>query len=349
MTAIIGNISLAGIYAKEDEKLSKRLANADKASLRAQDLTHQLLTFSKGGTPMKRLASIKELIQESIDFSLRGSNVRCDLALDSALWSAEIDAGQISQVIHNLIINADQAMPNGGILSVRAENATVDDAGSEALVSLVPGPYVKMIIQDEGCGITEERRQKIFDPYYTTKDDGNGLGLFTAYNIIKQHDGHIDVSSVVDKGTTFSIYLPASGQAHTPSASASPREVSGSGNVLVMENEEELCDVIEGILLHFGYDVVFAKDGTEAIAAYQHAKGAGAPFDAIIMDLTIPGGMGGGRKPSTGFANWIRTSKPLSPVAMPTTPSWTIIRRMGSLAVLPSPTERIHSTKPCAM
>lgn len=293
LTAIIGNISLAGIYAKEDEKLSKRLDNAEKASMRAQDLTRQLLTFSKGSTPLKRLASIRDLIQESVDFSLRGSNVRCDLALDDTLWSAHVDAGQISQVIHNLIINADQAMPDGGVLSIQAANTAVDDVDSEALVSLKPGPYVKVIIQDEGCGIAEDRCQKIFDPYYTTKDDGNGLGLFTSYNIIKQHEGHIEVCSVVGKGTTFSIYLPATDQALAPVAVASPREVSGSGNVLVMENEEELCDVIEGILLHFGYDVVFAKDGVEAIAAYQHAKSAGTPFDAIIMDLTIPGGMGG--------------------------------------------------------
>ncbi len=294
LTAIIGNISLAGIYAKEDERLSKRLQNAEKASLRAQDLTRQLLTFSKGGAPMKRLASIKELIQESIDFSLRGSNVRCELALDPELWPADVDSGQISQVIHNLIINANQAMPNGGVLSVRAHNTIVDDTCSETIVALKPGPYVKMIIEDEGCGIAEDRRQKIFDPYYTTKDEGNGLGLFTVYNIIKQHDGHIDVCSVVDQGTTFSIHLPASDQIQLDaSTSAAPREVSGSGNVLVMENEEELCDVIEGILLHFGYDVVFAKDGTEAIAAYQHAKEIGAPFDAIVMDLTIPGGMGG--------------------------------------------------------
>ncbi len=293
LTAIIGNISLASIYAKEDEKLSKRLDNAEKASMRAQDLTRQLLTFSKGTMPLKRLASIKDLIQESVDFSLRGSNVRCDLALDHDLWSAHIDAGQISQVIHNLIINADQAMPNGGVLSIRAGNMIVDDAGSEALVSLAPGAYVKVSIQDEGCGISEDLRQKIFDPYYTTKDNGNGLGLFTAYSIIKQHEGHIDVYSVVDQGTTFSLYLPASDHIPSPSVADAPKSVSGSGNVLVMENEEELCDVIEGILLHFGYDVVFAKDGVEAIDTYQHAKGSGAPFDAIIMDLTIPGGMGG--------------------------------------------------------
>jgi PAS domain S-box-containing protein len=293
LTAIMGNISLASMYAKEDERLSKRLDNAEKASLRAQDLTQQLLTFSKGGAPWKRLASIKDLIQESVDFSLRGSNVRCELALDDALWSAHVDSGQISQVIHNLIINANQAMPHGGVLSVRAENVIVDEGCPEVLVALKPGRYVKMIIEDEGCGIPEDRLQKIFDPYFTTKDQGSGLGLFTTYSIVKKHEGHIDVTSTVDTGTTFSVYLPASCQSLEAEVSTSPGMTSGSGKVLVMENEEALCDVIEEILLHYGYEVVFARDGIEAIAAYQRAKDMLAPFDAVIMDLTIPGGMGG--------------------------------------------------------
>jgi PAS domain S-box-containing protein len=293
LTAIMGNISLASMYAKEDDKVSKRLDNAEKAAVRAQDLTQQLLSFSKGGAPLKRLASIKDLIQESVDFSLRGSNVRCELALDHALWPADIDSGQISQVIHNLIINANQAMPNGGILGVRAENVVVDESCAEFLVALKPGRYVKIIIADEGCGIPEEQLQRIFDPYFTTKDEGSGLGLFTAYSIIKKHDGHIDVASAVAIGTTFSVYLPASDRVFDASVSVVSRLTSGSGKVLVMENEEELCEVVEGILLHFGYEVVFAKDGTEAIVAYQYAKDTCAPFDAIIMDLTIPGGMGG--------------------------------------------------------
>jgi PAS domain S-box-containing protein len=293
LTAIMGNISLASMYAKEDDKVSKRLDNAEKAALRAQDLTQQLLTFSKGGVPLKRLASIKDLVQDSVDFSLRGSNVRCELALDNALWWADVDTGQMSQVMHNLIINANQAMPHGGILAVRAENAIVDDGCPEVLIDLKPGRYAKIIIEDEGCGIAEEQLQKIFDPYFTTKDGGSGLGLFTTYSIVKKHDGHIDVVSSLDVGTTFSIYLPASERTCDASDSVAPGPTSGSGKVLVMENEEEVCDVIEGILLHFGYHVVFAKDGIEAIVAYQYAKDIRAPFDAIIMDLTIPGGMGG--------------------------------------------------------
>ena len=293
LTAIMGNISLASMYAKEDEQIAKRLDNAERAALRAQDLTQQLLTFSKGGDPLKRLSSIRDLIQEAVDLSMRGSNVRCELALDAALWSADVDAGQISQVLHNLIINANQAMPNGGVLAVRAENAIVDDRSPEALVALKPGPYVKISIADEGCGIAEEQLQKIFDPYFTTKEEGNGLGLFTSYSIVKKHDGHIDVASIVDAGTTFNLYLPASEQPCDEDAAKTTRSAAGSGKILVMENEEEVCDVIEAILEHYGYEVVFAADGVEAIAAYQQARDNGGPFDSVIMDLTIPGGMGG--------------------------------------------------------
>jgi len=293
LTAIMGNISLARRYAKEDDKVSKRLDNAEKASLRAQDLAQQLLTFAKDTPLLKRLVSIKSLIQESVDCSLQGSNVRCELALDDDLWSAEVDSGQISQVMHNLIINANQAMPNGGILGVRAENVIVDEGSAKVIAALKPGCYVKIIIEDEGCGIPEDRLQKSFDPYFTTKGEGSGLGLFTTYSIIKKHDGYIDVTSAVDIGTTFRVYLPAAVQALDASASVGPGLASGSGKVLVMENEAELCDVIEGILLHFGYDMVFVGDGIAAISAYQHAKDTQAPFDAVIMDLTIPGGMGG--------------------------------------------------------
>jgi PAS domain S-box-containing protein len=293
LTAILGNISLAKMYASADEKTATRLANAEKAALRAQDLTQQLLTFSKGGTPVKQLASIKELIKDAVDFSLRGSNVRCDLFLRDDLWAADIDAGQISQVIHNLIINANQAMPNGGILEVHAENVTVNDTNSEYLLTLKQGQYVKISIKDQGVGIEEERLQKIFDPYFTTKQTGSGLGLFTSYSIIKKHDGYIDVASTVGVGTTFHIYLPASQKSVASQQPGLEEPIMGKGRILVMEDEADLRDVMGTMLAHFGYEVTFANHGNEAITAYQNAKTAGQPFDVIVLDLTIPGGMGG--------------------------------------------------------
>jgi PAS domain S-box-containing protein len=293
LTAVLGNISLAKLYAGENEKLSARLNNAEKASLRAQDLTQQLLTFSKGGAPVQKTASLKDLIQESVDFSLRGSNVKCTLELEEGLWPGHIDAGQISQVIHNLIINADQSMPNGGILSVTAVNTDLKDDQRTWLLSLNPGRYVHITITDEGVGIEEERLQKIFDPYFTTKPQGSGLGLSTSYSIIKKHDGHIGVQSAVGVGTTFSIYLPASTAIPTPVEPAPDNAAEGTGKVLVMEDEESLIEVIGSMLEHYGYDVVFAHDGDETLTAYQQARDLGAPFDALILDLTIPGGMGG--------------------------------------------------------
>lgn len=293
LTAIMGNVSLAKMYAGEDEKAVKRLTNAENAALRARDLTQQLLTFSKGGKPIKRVSSIKALVQESVDFSLRGSNVKCELALASDLWAGNIDVGQISQVVHNLIINADQAMPNGGILSVWADNTTVEIGHPAARLTLKAGPYIKITIADQGSGITEDQLQKIFDPYFTTKQTGSGLGLFTAYSIIKKHEGHIAVDSTVDVGTTFFIYLPASPQAFTPAADAQAYPVEGTGRILVMEDEETVMEVVGSTLRHFGYEVAFAHDGAEALATYQTALQLGKPFDAILLDLTIPGGMGG--------------------------------------------------------
>jgi PAS domain S-box-containing protein len=292
LTAILGNISLAKMYASADQKTAIRLVNAEKAALRAQDLTQQLLTFSKGGTPIKRLSSIKDLIKEAVDFSLRGSNVRCDLCLPTLLWSADIDAGQVSQVIHNMMINADQAMPNGGVIEVCAENVTVDKDTSDHLSMLKRGKYVKVSIKDQGIGIAEGQLQKIFDPYFTTKQKGSGLGLFTSYSIIKKHDGYIHVESKIGVGTTFHIYLPALQQIVDTAHQDEEGAISGRGRILVMEDEEALREVMGSVLAHFGYEVDFASNGHQAIDAYQHAKTAAQPFDVIILDLTIPGGMG---------------------------------------------------------
>ena len=293
LTAILGNVSLAKMYANPEDKVFTRLMNAEKATLQAQNLTQQLLTFSKGETLVRRTASIVDLIKDSIDFSMRGSNVRCDLSVEPDIWPVDIDAGRISQVINNLLINAYQAMPDGGIIDVQVENVERTDDGTDPFFPLKVGEYVRICVKDHGIGISEENLQKIFDPYFTTKQKGTGLGLFTCYSIIKKHEGHIAVESCQGVGTTFQVYIPASHKRVLQAKNTPDVQPAGTGRILIMEDEETIRDVTGEMLSHYGYKVAFAKDGTEAIALYRHAREAGTPFDVAIMDLTIPGGMGG--------------------------------------------------------
>ena len=290
LTAILGNLSLAKMYCAPTDRLYPRLGEAERASLRAKDLTQQLLTFAKGGAPLKHTASLKELIKESATFALRGANVRCEFELALGLWTAEVDEGQISQVIHNLVLNAAQAMPDGGVIRVMAENVTLADG--EAL-ALKPGPYLRISLADRGVGIAREHLPHIFDPYFTTKQKGSGLGLATSYSIIKKHDGMLTVESELGRGTTFRIHLPAS---HKPMEKlAPPKAVAprGKGRILVMDDEALIRELAVMGLSHLGYQVETADDGVEALLKYREAKAAGQPFAAVIMDLTVPGGMGG--------------------------------------------------------
>jgi PAS domain S-box-containing protein len=205
LASILGNISLAKLYVNSDgEKAQKLLHEAEKASLRAKDLTHQLLTFSKGGEPIKHVASIAAVIKDSSGFVLRGSNSKCKYNFSGDLWPVEIDTGQISQVIQNIIINANQAMPEGGIIDIICENYVKDE---NLPLALPHGEYVKISIRDKGIGIPVNLLDKIFDPYFSTKQEGSGLGLALTHSIIVQHAGHIDVESEPGEGTTFSIYL----------------------------------------------------------------------------------------------------------------------------------------------
>ncbi|MCX6829358.1 MAG: PAS domain S-box protein, partial [candidate division Zixibacteria bacterium] len=209
LTAIMGNISLVKMNLDENNELCKRLTEAERASMRAQELTQQLLTFSKGGVPVRRTASINDIVRETAEFALRGSNVKCKFDLPDDLQPAEIDEGQISQVINNLIINADQAMPQGGTIEISAENMIVRPEDS---LPVKRGNYIRITVSDQGIGIPEPYIRKIFDPFFTTKQKGSGLGLATTYSIIKRHEGHIEVESEVGVGTTFHVYLPASGK-----------------------------------------------------------------------------------------------------------------------------------------
>jgi len=291
LAAILGNINLALIFTEEDDKRHKLLSQAEKASLRAKDLTQQLLTFSKGGEPVKTIASIGEIIRDSADFVLRGSKSRCDYHFAEGLWPVKIDSGQIGQVIQNIIINAFHAMPEGGVIDVTCAN--YDKAQGDALLNQTES-YIKITIKDSGIGIPPTLIDKIFDPYFSTKHEGSGLGLAISHSIINKHGGHIMVDSVQGEGSTFAIYLPAlEGEKIGEPQEGKPLQIRDSGKVLVMDDEEMIRSIADEMLSHLGFHVVLAKDGAESIDFYKKEMEADTPFDFVIMDLTVPGGMGG--------------------------------------------------------
>ena len=291
LTAILGNISLAMLDAPPEEGISRYLEFAEKATTRAQNLTQQLLTFSRGGAPVKKTLSADKLIEDSAAFALRGSKSRCDFKIDSGLWTIEADEGQLGQVINNLIINADQAMPEGGTITVSGENVTLS---KDNPLLLKPGSYIRISVADQGSGIPKDHLEKIFDPYFTTKHKGSGLGLATSYSIIERHEGHITVESAPGAGALFSIYLPASPVWTAPAAPDTSRTlIRGAGRILIMDDEDLVRAVLSKSLTTLGYDVVCTQEGKEAVSVYEQAQQSGKRFDAVILDLTIPGGMGG--------------------------------------------------------
>jgi PAS domain S-box-containing protein len=290
LTAILGNISLAKMYSPAGSKTYERLSDAEKASLRARDLTQQLLTFSKGGAPVKKTMSIRELISDSACFSLRGSGATCAISIADDLLSVDADEGQISQVMNNLVINARQAMPNGGMIQVRCENVSIEPDDQSPVKR---GTYVRISVSDEGVGIPKENLKEIFEPFFTTKPKGSGLGLATSYSIVKNHGGRITVESRVGVGTTFHVYLPASEQEGQKRKQEAEMPSRGSGRILFMDDDEVVRDVAGEMLTNLGYDVEFAHDGAQAIELYTKAIASGRRFDGVITDLTVPGGMGG--------------------------------------------------------
>ena len=290
LTAVLGNISLARTTAEVNTVLSNRLKKIETATLRAKGLTQQLLTFAKGGAPIKKLSGVADLVRDSVDFPLRGSNIIREYRFASDLWGAEVDEDQLSQVIQNLAINAGQAMPDGGCLTVCGENITLAGDNHTGLKS---GRYLLLTVSDEGHGISRQDQEKIFDPYFSSKENGSGLGLAVAYAIMKKHDGLITVDSVPDKGTTFSLYLPAAQGQYKEVEEPQQERPSIGGSVLIMDDEEIVREVAGEMLGFLGYTTSSAADGEQALKLYQEALQDGRPFDVVLMDLTIPGGMGG--------------------------------------------------------
>lgn len=289
LTAIIGNISLAKLDLSNQSTAIEILEESEEALAQARKLTQQLLVFSKGGAPVRKNLDIKESIQTAMELALRGSRVKCSIKAEK-IWTIDFDEGQFSQLIHNLATNSVQAMPDGGSIEVECKNR----APETDQTSRLGAPSVQIFFKDTGCGISRENLKKIFDPYFSTHSGASGLGLATVYSIIHNHDGDIVVHSEVGKGTEFVISIPAS---KTQKSKTGRVEVnigtSGPGRILVMDDEEIIRKLTKRALTTFGYEVEVSSEGREAIKKYQLAQETGKPYDAVILDLTIPGGLGG--------------------------------------------------------
>ncbi|HEB68460.1 MAG TPA: PAS domain S-box protein [Desulfobulbus sp.] len=290
LTAVLGNISLAREKVAKNSPHAGRLEKIETATLRAKGLTQQLLTFARGGAPIKKLSGIADLVKDSVDFPLRGSNIKQQYRFTDDLWSAEVDEDQLNQVIQNLVINARQAMSEGGNFGVTGTNITL---GSDHHTGLKPGRYLLLTFSDQGPGISRQDQERIFDPYFSRKESGSGLGLAVAYAIMKKHDGLITVDSVPGKGTTFSLYLPAARKRFKELGKQHNEDAATGGNILIMDDEKIVRDVVGEMLNFLGYATCSAEHGEQAIMLYKKALANGRPYDAVLMDLTIPGGMGG--------------------------------------------------------
>jgi signal transduction histidine kinase/ActR/RegA family two-component response regulator len=297
LTVLIGNMSLLRLDGNLSADSSRFLTQAEKAAARARDLTQQLLTFAKGGAPLRAAVSLPEVVREVAEFALRGAKVRCEFALRADLWPANVDKGQIGQVVQNIVLNAVQAMPEGGVLDIALGNHEV---GAEFGGVLAPGRYVRLDFTDHGPGIAASDLARIFDPYFTTKQKGSGLGLATVHSIVKKHGGHVMAESEIGRGTTFRIWLPAAEPDVPLKSDTTPAVPPPAGDrserparVLVLDDEQFIQDLAGSILRRYGYESIAVADGQAALTEYVRARDAGRPYDLVILDLTIPGGMGG--------------------------------------------------------
>ena len=289
LTGIYGNVELAR-GASQSPGVNGFLDATLNTLTRARGLTQQLLTFSKSGMPQRRIEKLDPFVRETVQFASSGSSTAVTCGLPDDLWLCSFDPVQMGQVIDNIVINALQAMPAGGALTVTAENLTLAPGSHPTLAG---GRFVQISIRDSGEGIPRETLGRIFDPFFTTKKAGSGLGLSIAFSVVSRHGGTIEVESVIGQGTTFRIVLPAADAASTPARAADPSLEHGKGRILLMDDEERIRTVVTAMLRRIGYDVESAAEGGEALRVFAAGAAAGRPFDAVVLDLTVHGGMGG--------------------------------------------------------
>ncbi|MBU0675231.1 MAG: response regulator [Proteobacteria bacterium] len=297
LATILINISNIRMMTPPTDQSYQLLANSEESIIRAQDLTQQLITFSRGGELQRQTEDVAVLIKRETDFMLSGSNIQIHYQIHKDLWVVDIDPVQFCQVIQNLVINANQAMPGGGVLNIRANNITLNEKHGSS--HLPPGNYIEISFEDTGIGISPEKLQNIFTPFYTDKKGGTGLGLAVSHSVINRHQGDLSVSSIPGKGSTFTILLPAEPGKEVPkTAEYSMKEpmlppTAGEGKILLMDDNEDLVKALTPALTNKGYQVVHAPDGLAALDLYQKSRTEGVPFDLVILDLTVPGGLGG--------------------------------------------------------
>jgi signal transduction histidine kinase/CheY-like chemotaxis protein len=290
LMAVLSHVSLARQRAARGRDVEASLAAAETALMRASGLTAQLLTFAKGGAPVRRLTELGPLLRETAGFVLAGARSTCLFELPEVLWPAEVDGGQIGQLIGNILLNASQAMPAGGRVSIEAANLELEASHG---LPLPPGPYVRISIADEGVGIPPELLDRIFDPYFTTKEGGQGLGLASCHSIVRRHGGHMRIDSTPGRGTTVTVWLPAAPGIRVEGEVEGRVTQRGQGRILAVDDELVVREAYGELLHELGYEPVVVPDGAEAVRRYAEAREEGRPFRAVLLDLTIRGGMGG--------------------------------------------------------
>jgi len=290
LSIIMGNLDIAQIKLGSTGLVKSELERAINACMKASDITKQMLTFSKGGAPRTEITSIVDLVQEAAELNIHGSKLKVHFEIDDSIPAVEVDVGQLHQVFGNLIINADHSMPSGGGLWIRVKRGSLSAESAER------GDLNAVVVEfeDHGCGIAEDEIDLVTDPYYTTKQDGTGLGLSTAFWIIQRHHGRLSINSKIGQGTTVCIALPLSSKViiDAKTSESSPIE-HRDYRILIMDDNDQVREVLRLMLETLGHQVVDTSDGQQCVDEYQEALTGDRTFDLVILDLTVPGGFGG--------------------------------------------------------